>query len=226
MGGSWQYYFNDAISDRHNACTACIKESAKRAKREARKNENIRAYQKWLSEIPPAISDPKLQDFPELLAEELWNWCNDKVWAITLTGPSGTGKTHAAFALARSWYHAHLNSNASSPAPLFTPVADLVATARSASMSGEHETALLDFKTHKGLVILDELTGERVTELALEAVYTVIYHRDQNQLPTIITTNLTLDEISKQFSDRIASRIGGGLVVKMHGDDYRLKEAK
>ena len=223
MGGTWQYYHNGEKSDKATACNPCRKDRAKANRLQARRDQNSKVYQAWLRDIPRAIQDPKLQDFPETLAQSLWDWCNDDVWSITLTGPSGTGKTHAAFALARSWYHAHLNSNAGSPAPLFSPLSELVAAARSAAMSGGHEGALDHFKKHAGLVILDEMTGERVTEFALEAVYAVIYHRDMNQLPTIITTNLTLDEISEKFSDRIASRIGGGLVVKMNGSDYRLR---
>ena len=41
--------------------------------------------------------------------------------------------------------------------------------------------------------------------------------------PLVVTTNVGLDEIARLFDDRVASRLAGGTVVEVVGDDQRLR---
>ena len=55
------------------------------------------------------------------------------------------------------------------------------------------------------LLILDDLGAESSTSWAQEKLYQIVVHRQNNRLPTVITTNLTVDDI-EDAQPRMASR--------------------
>ena len=59
------------------------------------------------------------------------------------------------------------------------------------------------------LMILDDLGTEMPTPMAQSALYTLVNSRLINGRKTIISTNLTNDELSKRYNQQIASRILG-----------------
>jgi len=74
-------------------------------------------------------------------------------------------------------------------------------------------------------LVLDDLGVEKPTEWVKKTLGYIIYERDNMFKPTIITSNLSLDEMSHQVDHRIASRIAGmGPVVRVQGPDWRLKQ--
>ena len=74
------------------------------------------------------------------------------------------------------------------------------------------------------LLILDDLGAEKTTDWALQSLYIIINKRLSEELQTIITSNLSLDELRDKIGDRIASRIAGMCkIVKLTGRDRRLK---
>ena len=73
---------------------------------------------------------------------------------------------------------------------------------------------------------LDDLGVEKPTEWAKKTLNYIIYERDNNFKPTIITANLSLDDIANQIDKRISSRIAGmGQVIRVQGPDWRLKRS-
>lgn len=74
-------------------------------------------------------------------------------------------------------------------------------------------------------VVLDDIGAEysRNRELASSKLYEVLNARQG--LFTIITANLTLDEINKQMDARIASRLlrNGSVVIDVKAKDYNLR---
>ena len=77
----------------------------------------------------------------------------------------------------------------------------------------------------KPYLILDDLGAEKVTEYVRQSLYTLINKRYLDNLPTFITSNLSLDEISARLDDRIASRIFEmcGQPINLGSEDLRLK---
>lgn len=75
------------------------------------------------------------------------------------------------------------------------------------------------------LLILDDLGTERDTTYMNEIVYTVIDNRVKSGLPTIVTTNLTAEELKSPANltnQRIFSRLLGSCIpVEVTGDDRR-----
>jgi DNA replication protein DnaC len=99
---------------------------------------------------------------------------------------------------------------------------------------------ILSWHKQADLLLLDDLGAERETEWAIETLYLLIDHRVKHELPTIITTNLTISEFVKRadgeftanygddpiYCARIYSRLRGMVVGNIHvldGEDYRAR---
>lgn len=79
---------------------------------------------------------------------------------------------------------------------------------------------------HSDLLIIDDLGTELVNTFSVSQVYLCINERHLNQKSTIISTNLSLDDISSIYSERVFSRIISDYqLLKIVGDDIRLKKA-
>ena len=59
------------------------------------------------------------------------------------------------------------------------------------------------------LMILDDLGTEMTTSMSQSALYTLINTRLVDKKPTIVSTNLSDDELTRRYTPQIASRILG-----------------
>lgn len=75
------------------------------------------------------------------------------------------------------------------------------------------ESSQAEKKTHRylncDLMILDDLGTEMVTTFSTSALYTLINGRLTNGKKTIISTNLTMEELRRVYSPQIVSRLEG-----------------
>jgi DNA replication protein DnaC len=73
--------------------------------------------------------------------------------------------------------------------------------------------------------VIDDLGTERSTPLVQEALYSIIDYRAGHRLPTIITSNFSLDQVTEHYGDfgeRLASRIFCmGETLILEGKDRR-----
>jgi len=77
----------------------------------------------------------------------------------------------------------------------------------------------------KPYLILDDLGAEKVSEAVRQSLYVLINKRYVAALPTIVTSNLTLDGIAGRLDDRIASRLTEMCrVVHLGNKDLRVYE--
>ena len=136
---------------------------------------------------------------------------------LLLEGGYGCGKTHLAAAVA--------NFAVSNGVPtLFITVPDLLDSLRFAYDDPEttFEQRFEDIR-NSGLLILDDFGTQNATPWAQEKLFQIINYRYINKLPTVITTNLMLDEIEA----RIRSRLQDESFVKhlkISAPDYRRPE--
>ena len=73
------------------------------------------------------------------------------------------------------------------------------------------------------LLIIDDLGTEAPTDSSVSRLYSLLEGRMTRGLATIITTNLSPEDIRDIYTERIFSRLMGGfLEVPMTGDDIRL----
>ena len=78
-------------------------------------------------------------------------------------------------------------------------------------------------RNYKGVLVIDDLGSEKITDWAMEMFYSIINKRYEENRTTIITSNLSIEEISKKYGDRLASRIVGMCdIIKIEGEDKRL----
>jgi DNA replication protein DnaC len=73
-------------------------------------------------------------------------------------------------------------------------------------------------------LVLDDFGVEKTSDYALQSLYLIANDRYNNCLGTLITSNMTLDELSAKLSDsRISSRLGCGVVFTSKRPDMRLQ---
>ena len=85
---------------------------------------------------------------------------------------------------------------------------------------GEH---LTDKYSRCDLLILDDLGTEMTTQFTLSALYSIVNGRLLAGLPTVISTNLTTDEIRRRYTPQIASRLLGRYELLLFaGNDIRM----
>jgi DNA replication protein DnaC len=115
---------------------------------------------------------------------------------LVLAGASQIGKTYAAVALLRAFPEAGRRF-------IYFP-------ALCAAIMGR-EREQLDVAKRTGLVVLDDLGTEYVKRGGfVEAVLDeIVWQREAEQLPTVVTTNLTAAQLGERFSDRILNRLRG-----------------
>lgn len=154
--------------------------------------------------------------------------------SILFMGKTGCGKTHLAVAIIRELVKRRAISNVK-----FITAPELLLEIRSTFKSrkkkwdgwekGEEttESEVLDKYSQCELLILDDLGAEKVSDFTIQSLYLVIDRRNRDLRPTIVTTNLSLEEIESQIDARMASRLSDMKVVKLTMPDYRKKrEAK
>jgi len=72
-------------------------------------------------------------------------------------------------------------------------------------------------------LVLDDLGSESITDSVISMVFGVINGRLSNGKKTVVTTNLTIEEVSKTYGQRMLSRLSSGMVIELKGYDYRTK---
>ena len=72
------------------------------------------------------------------------------------------------------------------------------------------------------LLILDDLGAEFSTPVAISSLYNIINSRIARGVPTIISSNLSLEEVKSRYPESIASRIIGNYkTIEFEGKDIR-----
>ena len=91
---------------------------------------------------------------------------------------------------------------------------------------GINSKELYDNLLNVNLLIIDDLGTENLTPAKFVELFTLLNSRLLNpKAKTIISTNLSLEDLAKTYDDRIISRIIGNYnILRFFGDDIRLKK--
>lgn len=89
----------------------------------------------------------------------------------------------------------------------------------------ENPDSQLEMLYGADLLIIDDLGSELATVVTNTELFNIVNGRDLSRRPTIISTNLALNDLQAHYSDRIVSRLFGGYkMMRFFGDDIRLKK--
>ncbi len=137
---------------------------------------------------------------------------------LLFTGPVGSGKTFLAASIANELMIKGYQV-------LFLVVPDLLDELRATYKSEANELDLLDTARTMPVLILDDLGAHNYTEWSRNRLYSIINYRMNDQLPTIITTNLTLDEMEDYLGARTTSRlVQMSRIFRLNSEDIRLRK--
>jgi DNA replication protein DnaC len=139
-----------------------------------------------------------------------------KLLWLTLLGGVDSGKTHLAISICRYWLERDKPARfAAAPEFLdelrrgYQPNAD---------MSYDEE---FYFYKNVDLLVLDDLGMESSTPWAQEKLDMLIKYREENALPLVVTTQVTMAQISSRIASRL-QRVPFGKVVNIEAIEYRL----
>jgi DNA replication protein DnaC len=141
--------------------------------------------------------------------------------SLILCGPSGTGKSHLAVAIA---YRAIQNGYDA----LFTSAAGLIETLSAASRRGELSAALPRY-THPHVLVIDEVGYLTVGGDAANLMFQVVNDRYLHRRTMLFTTNKPLaawglvlhdPDLAEAILDRVLER---GRLIELRGPSYRTR---
>ena len=144
--------------------------------------------------------------------------------SLILCGPTGTGKTHLAIAIA---YRAIQNGYEA----LFTSAAEMIETLSVAVRRGEMAKALAHY-THPSVLVIDEVGYLAVGGDAANLMFQVVNERYLHRRPMVFTTNKPLaawglvlhdPDLAEAILDRVLER---GRLVELRGASYRTRHIK
>lgn len=140
--------------------------------------------------------------------------------SLIINGTSGSGKTWTAVAVAKKLMERGSTAKYLSVPWMFAFIRDCTFHDKNFQIT-EYVQSLLNYD----YIVLDDLGAHRATDWAIETLYLILDQWEANEKKGIIcTTNLSMDEIAKAFSDRIASRLAASCkLIKLDGDDKRIR---
>ena len=147
----------------------------------------------------PAGQVETIQAYAQNLEEHLFSG-----WRLLLTGPVGSGKTHVGLALGVLALGLGFTAYATTLGEMLLAIrAGYQAEAR------RSELEMLESACAADLLILDDLGVEKPSDWARERLAHVINRWYADNLATVVTTNLGLDELEERWDQRVMSRLYG-----------------
>ena len=172
--------------------------------------------------------DPRLGFSPRSVMEKTYADCrryafgfHPKAGNLLFSGNTGLGKTFLSACIARAVADQGYSVVYESAGHLFSALEKARFEA-----SDENRRAAARY-TECDLLIVDDLGTELPGQFVTAALYSLINDRLLENKPTIISTNLNVDDLARRYNPQIASRLRGSYKrVAFVGDDIRLLKNK
>lgn len=181
--------------------------------------------------VPPLVYtmiEKKLEGRPEF--DELMRIANapEKPGTITIYGPNGNGKTHMGTLLfafivwrVKKTAQEQGRDNGYTSSSLWTSANKI--GLRMKNFGRDHFDLEQEMKVFTDPVILmiDDLYAEGASEYDNRILVDLLEQRINDYKTTIITTNMTIQDIEQKYSPRLADRLRGGEIVRFTGVSHR-----
>lgn len=217
-------------------CPICAEEKqrAKDAERDAKAKEaSLRAWANKVSDagIPERFQDRSLQSFvasnegqayalkfSETYADQFDNVLTTGRSALFI-GKPGTGKTHLAAGIGLRIM------SRQSRTVLFTTVIRAIRRIKDTwgKASNETETQAIETLVYPDLLILDEVGVQFGSDTEKMILFDVLNSRYEKRRPTLLLSNLTLDEVKAFLGERVFDRLreDGGEAIVFDWESHR-----
>lgn len=147
----------------------------------------------------------------------------EKYNSILLCGQVGAGKTHLGIALSNNLITRMI-------AVIYMPYRNVITALKQNITNDEVYNRELSKYLNARVLYIDDMLKGRITESDVNIMFEIVNHRYLNQLPMIVTTEKTVDELLA-FDEAVGSRIiemcKGNIIFFPKGMDlnYRLRGA-
>jgi DNA replication protein DnaC len=170
--------------------------------------------------IPPLYLQAKIEHLPDKLLAIIKNLPESK--GLFLWGAPGVGKTYALAALAREYIAQGFTVARTGYELLCLRIRDSFKP-----KSVETELSIIKPYLEANKLFIEDVgttksEGNIESDFSVRTLLVLLDYRLENCLPTFLTTNRPVEELSKTFDARIASRLLQACeVVKLTGEDRR-----
>jgi len=164
----------------------------------------------------------QLKNAVSRLKDLIDNFENDKK-SFLLYGTVGTGKSFLSGCVAKELIEKGYNCIYYSSVSLFETIAKGTFHPENGDRADLYN--LYDYLYNCDLLIVDDLGTENINSFVASKLFALLNERIIRQKSTIISTNLSLEQIRDIYSDRIFSRIVNSFeIIKLTGDDIRIRK--
>lgn len=151
------------------------------------------------------------------IAQEGLNWIISKNKpSLFLSGNPGSGKTFFMFSLLNG-----LTTQKHHKASILFVRSDDLDNELLRAVERRSEEYTLEKYQDVPFLFIDDLGVERVSDRIIKQYYNIIDRRMNNLLPTVFSSNISLEKISSTLGDRIASRLEVAVEIKFPKKDLR-----
>ena len=155
----------------------------------------------------------------EDICSKMWTYVNEFENTdenVLFYGNSGTGKTFLSHCLAKELLdRGYL--------VVYRTADDLIQNLRSVKF--DNNIAIENLLVNCDLLIIDDLGTEQITNFSKTELFNLLNKKLLKGKKMLVSSNFTLEVLSKTYSERITSRLFGNFTLnKFFGDDIRVKQ--
>jgi len=142
---------------------------------------------------------------------------------LFVSGNPGLGKTFLLSAVCNSLLEARVPT-------LYVVFCDLIAAIKETFSDGSStntESRIMSAAREAKVLVLDDLGAEQVTDFVINRLFDIVNFRCNHELPLVVSSNLSMQQIGQLYDDRIASRLWEMCeVVHLYGEDIRIQQKR
>mgnify|MGYP001420694463 CR=1 FL=1 len=162
----------------------------------------VRRHNDMMAAGVPALYTRKILDAAP--PTETW----ERPW-VMLVGTKGTGKTHRACEIMLGEFIARRGREKER----FVDWPQFILERKEAIGNPKAADPLRDVLETRHLLVLDDVGAERESEFATDSLNLILGRRYNDVLKTVLTTNLTMQEIGARYGERISSRMSEAAAI-------------
>ena len=129
---------------------------------------------------------------------------------LIIMGESGVGKTHLAASIANKL----IENDKIVLMGRLTTLLDMIKETFKDNTKSENE--LIELYSNVDMIIIDDLGTEKISNWALEKLYTIIENRNESRLPIIITTRFDKQGLIERFSKCQDEQLVDAIISKLY----------